>query len=34
MAKQARRKRDSEGRMSLGEHLVEFRNRLIISAIA
>ncbi|WP_193787010.1 twin-arginine translocase subunit TatC [Leucobacter celer] len=34
MAKQARKRRDSEGRMSLGEHLVELRKRLMISAIA
>lgn len=27
------RRRDPEGRMSLGEHLVELRNRLVISAI-
>lgn len=29
-----RRERDAEGRMSLVEHLVEFRNRFIIAAIA
>jgi sec-independent protein translocase protein TatC len=28
-----KRRRDPEGRMSLGEHLVELRNRLVISAI-
>ncbi|HEX7349675.1 twin-arginine translocase subunit TatC [Brachybacterium sp.] len=28
-----RRGRDPEGRMSLGEHLVELRNRLVISAV-
>lgn len=32
--RQVRRKRDPEGRMSLVEHLVEFRNRFIIAAIA
>lgn len=32
--KPVRRKRDPEGRMSLVEHLVEFRNRFIVSAIA
>ena len=34
MAEKARKKRNSEGRMSLGEHLVELRKRLLISAIA
>ncbi|WP_449283322.1 twin-arginine translocase subunit TatC [Leucobacter sp.] len=34
MAKQARKQRNADRRMSLGEHLIEFRNRLIISAIA
>ncbi|MBP1325363.1 sec-independent protein translocase protein TatC [Leucobacter exalbidus] len=34
MAKQASAERTSEGRMSLGQHLVEFRKRLMISAIA
>lgn len=33
MAKEAREKRKSEGRMSLGEHLVELRKRLIYAAI-
>ncbi|WP_205881107.1 twin-arginine translocase subunit TatC [Leucobacter insecticola] len=32
MATKARKKRGSEGRMSLGEHLVELRRRLFISA--
>lgn len=32
-AETARRQRDPEGRMSLGEHLVELRNRLMISAV-
>src|SRR5690625_801353 len=32
-AKKMRRRKDPEGRMSLGEHLVELRNRLLISAI-
>ena len=31
--KKGRRPKDPEGRMSLGEHLVELRNRLLISAI-
>lgn len=34
MASQARKKRGTEGRMSLGEHLVELRKRLMIAAIA
>lgn len=34
MAEKVRGKRNPEGRMSLGEHLVEFRKRLMISAIA
>ena len=34
MAVQARKRRNPEGRMSLGAHLVEFRNRLLISAVA
>jgi sec-independent protein translocase protein TatC len=34
MALQARKRRDSNGRMSLGEHLVELRKRLIIAAAA
>lgn len=33
MAKQARGERKSDGRMSLGEHLVELRKRLLYSAI-
>lgn len=33
MSKEARTSRNREGRMSLGEHLVELRKRLIISAI-
>ena len=28
-----KRRRDPEGRMSLGEHLIELRNRLVISAV-
>lgn len=32
--KAKRRKKDPEGRMSLGEHLTELRNRLVISAVA
>ncbi len=32
--KKKRRKKDPEGRMSLGEHLTELRNRLVITAIA
>ena len=32
-AKKSRKKKDPEGRMSLGEHLVELRNRLVICAI-
>lgn len=32
--KKERRPKDPEGRMSLGEHLLELRNRLVISAIA
>lgn len=32
--KKVRRKKDPEGRMSLGEHLTELRNRLVITAIA
>lgn len=31
--KKGRRPKDPEGRMSLGEHLIELRNRLVISAI-
>ncbi|MEV8338042.1 twin-arginine translocase subunit TatC [Leucobacter sp. NPDC077196] len=34
MADRARKRRNSDGRMSLGEHLVEFRKRLMISAAA
>ncbi|WP_336659295.1 twin-arginine translocase subunit TatC [Leucobacter sp. USHLN153] len=34
MAEQGRNRRNPEGRMSLGEHLVEFRKRLMIAAIA
>ncbi|MGW9021781.1 twin-arginine translocase subunit TatC [Leucobacter chromiiresistens] len=34
MAERGRKRRNSEGRMSLGEHLVEFRKRLLISAAA
>lgn len=34
MTSKARRGRNAEGRMSLGQHLVELRKRLIISAIA
>lgn len=34
MAKVARGRRNPEGRMSLGQHFVEFQKRLIISAIA
>lgn len=34
MATKARKGRGSEGRMTLGAHLVEFRKRLVISAIA
>lgn len=34
MASQARKGRNSEGRMSLGAHLVELRKRLMIAAIA
>lgn len=34
MASQGRKRRDSNGRMSLGEHLVELRKRLFISAVA
>lgn len=33
-AKSKRRSKDPEGRMSLGEHLLELRNRLVICAIA
>ncbi|GAA1282692.1 MULTISPECIES: twin-arginine translocase subunit TatC [Brachybacterium] len=32
-AEKNRRRKDPEGRMALGEHLVELRNRLVISAI-
>ncbi|WP_244304568.1 twin-arginine translocase subunit TatC [Leucobacter viscericola] len=34
MATEARKKRNTEGRMSLGAHLVELRKRLFISAVA
>jgi sec-independent protein translocase protein TatC len=34
MAPQARKRRDTNGRMSLGEHLVELRTRLFIAAAA
>ncbi|MEJ6489277.1 twin-arginine translocase subunit TatC [Leucobacter sp. USCH14] len=34
MADRARKRRNSEGRMSLGAHLVEFRKRLLISVAA
>ena len=34
MAKQARKTKRREGRMSLGAHFIELRNRLMISAIA
>lgn len=34
MKKQARSRRDPDGKMSLGAHLIELRNRLIIAAIA
>lgn len=34
MASEGRKRRDSKGRMSLGEHLVELRKRLLVSAAA